>query len=172
MRRFLGYAALKAEIYMKSVVPKSPPGSPFDDFLFTRLGEDHSGLPLSVLSLLARMNLDPWQEAGNLAGLPVEAAAKRLTVSFDALMDPVLRAANTQETVLRLLALLPPPGHAGAIAAPVPGARVRTLLFITSAILLVGSPLFGAHRYAPAATVGGPAVPPVPSQSVPAPPAR
>jgi hypothetical protein len=172
MRRFWGYAALKAEIYMKSVVPRSRLGSEFDDFLFTRLGEDPNGLPLSVLSLLARMNLDPWQEAGNLAGLPVDAAAERLTLAFDGLTDPALRAANTQETVLRLLALLPPPRHAGAIAAPVPGTRVRTILFITSAILLVGSQLFGAHRYAPAATVAGPAAPPVPSQLLTAPPAH
>jgi hypothetical protein len=39
------------------------PGSEYDDFLFASMGEDRNGLPLSVLSALARLDVDPWEEA-------------------------------------------------------------------------------------------------------------
>src|SRR5579862_3092880 len=87
----------------------APLGSEFDKFLFTALGDDQNGLPLSVVSLLARMNLDPWAEAGALAALPVEAAARRLAGSLDALTDPLLRQIHSEMTIQRLLALLPQP---------------------------------------------------------------
>ena len=84
-------------------------GSEFDAFLFAPLGEDRNGLPLSVISHLARMNLDPWQEAGDLAALSTEAAARRLAVSLETLTDPILRQASSRTVVLNLLALLPHP---------------------------------------------------------------
>jgi hypothetical protein len=79
---------------MKSVVSKSTLGSEFDEFLFTPIGEDRNGLPLSVVSLFGRMNLDPWQEAGHLAALSADAAGKRLALSLDTLTDPTLREAT------------------------------------------------------------------------------
>ena len=51
-------------------------GTEFDDFLFAPLGEDRNGVPLSIVSLLGRMDLDPWREADSLAGLPAEAAVQ------------------------------------------------------------------------------------------------
>ena len=53
-------------------------GSEFDDFLFAPIGEDRNGMLLSVLSALARLDVDPWQEAAQLAGLPGETATQRL----------------------------------------------------------------------------------------------
>jgi hypothetical protein len=39
-------------------------GSEFDDFLFAPIGgQDRDGLMVSVLSALARVNFDPWQES-------------------------------------------------------------------------------------------------------------
>jgi hypothetical protein len=35
-------------------------------------------MPLSVLSALARLNLDPWHEAAELSDLPKDTAAQRL----------------------------------------------------------------------------------------------
>jgi len=113
---------------------------------------------LSVISLLARMNLDPWQEAGDLATLPAEAAAKRLAVSLDTLTDPALRQANSGSMVLSLLALLP---HrtAAAAQAPVAGvaavppadfrARIGAVVLIMAAIALLASQIIAAHRSAP-----------------------
>ena len=53
-------------------------GSEFDDFLFAPIAEESNGMLLSVISALARLDLDPWQEAIKLAGLPGETATKRL----------------------------------------------------------------------------------------------
>ena len=44
-------------------------GSEFDAFLFAPIGEEKNGMLLSVVSALARLNIDPWQEAANLATL-------------------------------------------------------------------------------------------------------
>jgi hypothetical protein len=51
--------------------------SKYDAFLFASLGEDDE-LPLSVLSVLARQDLDPWQEADRLARLSKEQAINSL----------------------------------------------------------------------------------------------
>ena len=164
---------------MKSVVSKSTLGSEFDEFLFTPIGEDRNGLPLSVVSLFGRMNLDPWQEAGNLAALSAEAASKRLALSLDTLTDPALREANSKATVLRLLAMLPrrvssavqtPVVVTGAVAAPDPRARFRTIFFVASAIALVASQLLTTHRYTATqpGVVSGPIAQTVPAQTLPA----
>ena len=42
----------------------------FDPFLFATIGEERNGMMLSVLSSLARLDLDPLREAANLSGLP------------------------------------------------------------------------------------------------------
>jgi hypothetical protein len=159
-------------------VTKSRLGSEFDAFLFAPLGEDRNGLPLSVISLLARMNLDPWQEAGALATLPAEAAARRLAVSLDTLTDPILRQANSRTVVLRLLALLP---HRTPVAGQVPEAgiaatppadfraRLGAVIVIMSAIALLGSQIIAAHRSAPLqpGVDHGPAVLTAPSPALP-----
>lgn len=49
-------------------------GSEFDDFLFAPIGEDKNDMPLSMLSALARLDIDPWQEAAELSRLPEETA--------------------------------------------------------------------------------------------------
>ena len=39
----------------------------FDEFLFAPVGEDAGGTPLTLLSLLARLSIDPWEEAAELS---------------------------------------------------------------------------------------------------------
>ena len=39
----------------------------YNDFLFAPIGEQENGMQLSVLSALARINVDPWEEAARLA---------------------------------------------------------------------------------------------------------
>jgi hypothetical protein len=159
---------------------KSPLGSEFDKFLFAPIGEDRNGLQLSVVSLLARMNLDPWQEAGTLAGLSTEAAATRLASSLDTLTDPNLRLTNPRPLVLRLLALLPKRGAVPVAPVPAidtaarhdPRSRLTAIIVIASVIFLFGTQLI--HRSAPPqpGVVVAPAplktpVPAVPSSSAP-----
>lgn len=148
----------------------APLGSEFDNFLFTALGDDRNGLPLSVVSLLARMNLDPWAEAGALAALPAEAAARRLACSLDALTDPLLRHTNSESTIQRLLALLPRPHPAAAaaqthspsadVSVAAPSSHIRSIVFIASTLaLIVGSQLLAAHRHAALQSPGAPGPP-------------
>jgi hypothetical protein len=65
--------------------PVSRLSSEFDDFLYAPIGEDTNGMLLSVLSALARADLDPWQEAARLAGLPEKYATARLAELIAAL---------------------------------------------------------------------------------------
>jgi hypothetical protein len=78
-------------------------------------------MPLSVLSMLARLDVDPWEEAAKLARLPRAAAAKRL-VDFIAATPGAPQNAKTISD--RLLNLLP-----SVSAASLPGQEytVRTL---------------------------------------------
>ena len=45
-------------------------GAEFNDFLFAAIGADAGGTYLTVVSALARLDLDPWAEAAILARLP------------------------------------------------------------------------------------------------------
>jgi len=81
----------------------------FDDFLFARINEDGNATPLSVLSMLARLGVDPWEEAAKLAQLPRGSAAQKL-VAFVAATPGVLSEYLNAETVsVRLIDLLPRP---------------------------------------------------------------
>src|SRR5947209_3742254 len=50
----------------------------FDTFLFASVGDEVDGVPLSVLSALSRLGLDPRDEAARLSRLTREAAAEQL----------------------------------------------------------------------------------------------
>jgi hypothetical protein len=101
--------------YMKlySVTDVRRSGSPtqltsaFNDFLFAAVAERGSGLPLSVLSALARLRLDPWQEAATLAGLRQEEAIHRLTNLIAALPGGTSTRPGPATNIAGLIALLP-----------------------------------------------------------------
>jgi hypothetical protein len=82
-------------------------GSEFDDFLFAPIGEDKNGIPVSVLSALARLDMDPWQEAAELDRLPGGAAAQTLAALIAALPNRPLADRDLGTTSVRLIALLP-----------------------------------------------------------------
>ena len=82
-------------------------GPEFDDFLFAIIGDDRNGMQLSVVSVLARVDLDPWQEAATLAALPAELAVGRLAPLLAALSERTLQQASVKTTAVRLIALLP-----------------------------------------------------------------
>jgi hypothetical protein len=85
----------------------APLGSEFDSFLFAPVGEDKNGMLLSVVSALARLDIDPWQEAGELTRLPREAAIARLASWIAALPDRPSANPDPGMTAGRLIALLP-----------------------------------------------------------------
>jgi hypothetical protein len=154
-----------------------PLGSEFNAFLFALVGEDRNGMPLSVVSVLARMHLDPWVEAAGLADLPAETAARKLAAWLDVLPDPTLKPANPDTRAARLIALLPRrrnPDSSPPLVGTGPGAATQTraltkvILVAIYMILSLGIQLFFARREPPVAPALTPApaaaiVPPQPS---------
>ena len=80
-------------------------GPEFDAFLFASVDREGNGGSLSVLSALARSDVDPWREAAELAQMPREAANQRLTSLIAALPGTALLAPAT--IAERLVKLLP-----------------------------------------------------------------
>lgn len=84
----------------------------FDAFLFAQLGADGSGLPLSVVSVLARLDLDPWHEAVHLASLPPNTAARKLASILEAAHTAAMGSSDICSIATRLVAMLPRPATA------------------------------------------------------------
>ncbi len=82
-------------------------GPEFDEFLGASVGEDRNGTGLSVLSALARVNVDPWQEAASLARMPRTAALLRLTALIEELPDEPAGVIPAKTNAADLVALLP-----------------------------------------------------------------
>jgi len=82
-------------------------GPEFDEFLGASIGEDRNGTGLSVLSALARLDVDPWQEATSLARMPSAAAVVRLTELIEALPHAPASAIPSSMSAADLVALLP-----------------------------------------------------------------
>jgi hypothetical protein len=166
------------QIDMTPTASIRPLGSEFDDFLFALVGEDRNGMPLSVVSVLARMDLDPWMEAANLAALPAETAVRKLAGWLDALSDSALNPASPDTRAARLIALLPrrenpnsPPPVTGtsAIAAARPRPLINATLLAIYMILSLGIQFVIARRELPVCPelMHAPASANVPSQAPP-----
>ena len=80
--------------------------SEFDPFLYAPVGEERNGMLLSVLSALARLDVDPWLEAATLTKMPAKDATLRLTSLLSSLPSEAVTLL-APSTVLRLIALLP-----------------------------------------------------------------
>ena len=92
------------------VRPLYPLGSEFNSFLFAPVSEDEDDPPLSVISALARLDVDPWAEAAALAGLAREPAAQRLASLLAKLPYGRSVHPDPETTSARLVRLLPRPG--------------------------------------------------------------
>ena len=64
---------------------------------------------LSVLSALARLDIDPWREAAQLAELPEGTATRRLASLIEALPEEPSAHPDPATIAARLIALLPRP---------------------------------------------------------------
>jgi hypothetical protein len=79
----------------------------FDDFLYAPIGMDGDEMPLSVLSALARLDLDPWKEAAELSELPRDSATQRLTALIGRLPGGRWTQEDSRGIARRLIELLP-----------------------------------------------------------------
>jgi hypothetical protein len=78
----------------------------FDDFLCAPIGADRNEMPLTVLSALSRLDIDPWKEAAELSELPRDTATQRLA-SLVARLPGGRWAADAKAIADRLIELSP-----------------------------------------------------------------
>jgi hypothetical protein len=107
----------------------------YDDFLHAPIGNDAGGNPVTLLTALARLDVDAWEEAAALARLPLEAATHRLAAHLAQLPngpDPV----ESVTVAARLVALLhdKPAPRIPSLGAPPLAVRVATPKRIKPAI--------------------------------------
>lgn len=83
--------------------------SDFDAFLLATIGADNINerMQLSVLSALARLDIDPWEEAAALSRLSREMATQKLTLLLAALPDEPSMRRDAGAIAARLIPLLP-----------------------------------------------------------------
>jgi hypothetical protein len=86
-------------------------GTPFDPFLYATVGDDRNGNAVTMLSTLARLGLEPWEAAAELAGLTRAEAGSRLDGLLARFRDVPALSQHHAATTRRLIALLP--GTAG-----------------------------------------------------------
>ena len=79
-----------------------PLGAEFEPFLFAVVCNEGNGMPLTIISAIARSGADPWKEAARIANLPRAAALDVL-----ARMIPDGGGADGAAIASRLFALLP-----------------------------------------------------------------
>jgi rare lipoprotein A len=147
----------------------------FDEFLYAPIAEERSGMLLSMLSALARMNLDPWDEAARLARLPRATATSFLTKLIAALPDGPSPRTNPGAVAERLIDLLPRrPVSQGPLSTAQPKSGVTAALVVYLALLvllLINQWL--AERASPASAPATSLTPPEPApRPQAAPPAR
>jgi hypothetical protein len=87
--------------------------SQYDAFLFASLCEDDE-LPLSVVSVLARQDVDPWQEADRLARLSTEQAINSLASRIWKSNSERWPPSEASLLAIRLIKLLPSHGGSGS----------------------------------------------------------
>jgi hypothetical protein len=147
------------------------PGSEFDDFLLAPIGDDNNGMPLSVLSALARLDIDPWEEAGALARLPGAAATRKLASLIAALPAGPSARPDPAMIAARLIPLLPRQATTQVAPQPTwPGIGAVTRSPIITYLILYGISMlfFLAFQW----LVASPQVPAQLNNSSPTPPAR
>jgi hypothetical protein len=89
-------------------------------FLFAEVGTELNGSPLTILSILARLGLDPWAEAAKWTKLPKATTIDRLAQSIGQMPLSPEALGEARSTASRLIMLLPAsvagPGEAPVVA--------------------------------------------------------
>jgi hypothetical protein len=143
---------------MTSAVSMFGHKSEFDPFLYAPVGEERNGMLLSVLSALARLDMDPWQEAATLTKMPAQDATVRLASLLSSLPSDAATLL-APSTVLRLIALLPkePPSDRRSRETSVSvTAPWMVLFYFFMAFVLMFAEQVAEDRHAPASTEGAP----------------
>ena len=76
-------------------------------FLHADVGAELNGSPLTILSMLARLGNDPWEQAAGWAALPTAAAIDGLSQSISQMPLAPAALAESRDLATRLIRLLP-----------------------------------------------------------------
>jgi hypothetical protein len=87
----------------------APLRTDLDDFLFAPIADDTNGMPLTMITALARSGVDPWVEAADLAVLSRESATQKLILLLAGVPNGPTPGADTEALASRLVALLHTP---------------------------------------------------------------
>ncbi len=121
----------------------------FNDFLYSPVSEDSDQMPVSVLSALARKDIDPWEEAAQLSQMPRASAIARLTTMISPAGSDSSVRTRAKLTAARLIELLPNPPLLGV---PLPDGidfpklhydRLKVVALMTVAVVLIALAVFG-----------------------------
>ena len=130
--------------------------SQYDNFLFAPICDEPGGMRLSVISALARMDVDPWEEAARLAALSTPDAERTLVATLE--LYPGQRQESTETEILaaRLVALLPKArGATTAQAASTAGVREqRTHYWIGWLLFAIAMSFLSPHKSATTPSAG------------------
>ena len=144
---------------MTSAVSMFGHKSECDPFLFAPVGEERNGMLLSMLSALARLDVDPWQEAATLTKMPAQDATLRWTSLLSALPSEAATLL-APSTVIRLISPLPkqPLRDRWPLEKSF-SVRARYLMIafcFLMAFVLMFAEQFAEDRRAPVSTAGAP----------------
>jgi len=79
----------------------------YDSFLFAPVCKEFNGAPLTVLSVLARMDLDPWDEAARLGAMQRANAKSALASMLNRIPGGYWSGAEVDGIAAQLVRLLP-----------------------------------------------------------------
>lgn len=121
----------------------------YDDFLFAPVCEDPNGLRLSVLSALARFNVDPWEEAARLAAMPKQIAETTLLSILDLVSGRSWKSSEAAAAAAQLVRLLPRQDEAAATADARTGTAHRTNYWWLWLVVWIAMTFMMPHRQTP-----------------------
>jgi hypothetical protein len=131
----------------------------FGRFLFATIGDKAGGMPLSVLSALVRLGLDPWEEAGRLSSLRTREAVEQLARLIAELPELSRPLQEARAIAKGLIGLLPKHGPGGTSAPQVqirPRYRAPALAkfsefwvawFVLAAAILISAVIHGGFPF-------------------------
>jgi hypothetical protein len=112
----LRYDVTKGDAIVSNCPSVSGLSSRYDHFLFAPICEEANGMQLSVLSALARMDVDPWEEAARLAVMPRAIVEKILVSKLDSVPGKSWNPSEREIIAARLVRLLPQRSESVTIA--------------------------------------------------------
>jgi hypothetical protein len=119
----------------------------FERFLYASVGNDRRGSAVTVLSALARLNLDPWAEAAVLASLGRTAAASRFGLLLSRVHDVPTLGQDNEAMGRDLTNLLPArdsrPGNSDPTAKTGRPISSDAIWVVLAACILLAQMMFG-----------------------------